>query len=336
MDHHTAVGEFQALVALRAKHLRKAPDGLVSRKQARNYSQRRIEFKNACPGPGVRIAIFGSTGSGAFVTAERASFMVHERLINFAWTDAQRLLHRADAIADQAAEWWPRIENGKLPRQQRKQKEANDLERRPHIDRAYNVMTAILSAIAQESRRVSESKKSRDEKRDARSDAYRASMVVIEADLIRAEALLDAAAQRQAQLSYTKGMLLGATAIGLISLAVGVAFYLTDTPAADGVALLAGALGALVSVLQRMTSGSLRLDAHAGTGMLFRFGALRPVIGAILGMAVFAFLVGGLLPAISSAPNEELAFFAAVAFLAGFNERFAQDVIARSGKQLTA
>ncbi len=262
--------------------------------------------------------------------------MVHERLINFAWTDAQRLLHRADAIADQAAEWWPRVENGKLPRRQQKQKEANDLERRPHIDRAYNVMTAILSAIAQESRRVSESKKSHDEKRDTRSDAYRASMVVIETDLTRAEALFDAAAQRQAQLSYTKGMLLGATAIGLVSLAIGVAFYLTDTPAADGVALLAGALGALVSVLQRMTSGSLRLDAHAGNGMLFRFGALRPVIGAILGMAVFAFLAGGLLPAISSAPDEELAFFAAVAFLAGFNERFAQDVIAHSGKQLTA
>jgi hypothetical protein len=336
MDHYTAVGDFQALVALRAKHLRKTKDGETSRKHAKIYRRRRIKFKNTCPGPGVRLAIFGSTGGGAFVTAERASFMVHERLINFPWTDAQRLLHQADAIADQAVEWWPRIEDGKLSRQERKQKEANDLERRPHIDRAYNVMTAILSAIDQESRRVGKDKKRHDEERDVRSEAYRASMIVIEADLARAEALLDAAAQRQAQLSYTKGMLLGAAAVGLVSLAIGVAFYLTDTPAADGVALLAGALGALVSVLQRMTSGSLRLDTHAGTGMLFRFGALRPVIGAILGMAVFTFVVGGLLPVISSTPNEELAFVAAVAFLAGFNERFAQDVIARSGQHLTA
>ncbi len=159
-------------------------------------------------------------------------------------------------------------------------------------------------------------------------------MAVIEDELERAEALLDTAGQRQAQLSYTRGMLVGALALGCSCLLIGAAFYATSTAAADGVALLAGGLGALVSVLQRMTSGTLRLDAHAGTGMLFRFGALRPVIGAILGMAVFALLAGGLLPAISTAPNEELAFYGAIGFLAGFNERFAQDMIANSGSRL--
>jgi hypothetical protein len=83
----------------------------------------------------------------------------------------------------------------------------------------------------------------------------------------------------------------------------GLFFSLTATSAINGVALLAGGLGALVSVLQRMTSGRLQLGFHAGANILLIFGALRPLIGAILGMAVFVFLAGGLLPVISVEPD---------------------------------
>lgn len=291
LDHHTAVGDFQTLVVLRTEHLRSAPDGDVPPEKLKQYRRGVRQFKGRCMGPGVRVAIFGDSGSGAFVTSERASFLVQEREIRFDWTAAQRLLHRADAIADQAAEWWPRIDlDDSSSRQDRRQSEANDLERRPHVDRAYNLLTAVLSAINQENLRVGEIETGATDA-DVHSSAYMASIKVIAGDIERAEALLETAAQRRAQLTYT---------------------------------------------LQRMTSGSLRLDVNAGAGMLFRFGALRPAIGAILGMAVFVFFAGGLLPAVSVTPSQELAFYAAVGFLAGFNERFAQDMIASSGHRLTS
>jgi hypothetical protein len=84
-----------------------------------------------------------------------------------------------------------------------------------------------------------------------------------------------------------------------------------------------------------MTSGRLRLDVHAGPKMTLAFGALRPVIGGILGMALFVLFEGGLLPAIEVAEDIPLAFYAAVRFLAGFNARFAQDMMVGSAKQLT-
>ena len=334
MDHHTAAGEFQALISLRSEQLRQASNGQVSNEQEKVYRQHLVDFKNGCPGPGIRVAIFGGSGTGVFVTAERATFVVRQRQIQFDWTQAQRLLHRADAIADQAAEWWPPVEaSSSESRRDRKRREESSQERRPHIDRAYDLMTAVLSAIDQENSRALRLRDN-GEAVDVRSDAYTTTMTVIEAEIERAEELLDTAGQRQAQLSYTKGMLIGAVALGISCLLIGAAFYATGTAAANGVALLAGGLGALVSVLQRMTSGSLRLDVHAGNGMLFRFGALRPAIGAILGMAVFALLAGGLLPAVSAAPNQELAFYAGIGFLAGFNERFAQDMIADSEHRL--
>ncbi len=155
MDHNTAAGEFQALITLRTEHLQKASNGQVSSKHEKVYRKLLVDFKGACPGPGIRVAIFGGSGTGVFVTAERATFLVRERQIKFDWTLAQRLLHRADAIADQAAEWWPWAEtDSSSSRRDRKQQEENSLERRPHIDRAYNLMTAILSAIDQENNRA--------------------------------------------------------------------------------------------------------------------------------------------------------------------------------------
>lgn len=333
MDHHTAVGDFQTLVIIRSRQLKEA-NGDASEEEQESYREQVRAFKEKCAGPGVRVAVFGDTGSGAFVTAERASFLVQERWINFDWADAQRLLHRADSIADQAAEWWPRSEiDASSSRRNRKRKEENDLERRPHVDRAYNLLTAVLSAVNQEYRRTLESEAA-EEPTDIRSDAYTASISVVQEDLLRAEALLDTAAQRRAQLTYTTGMLIGVACIGFFCLLLGAGFFITSTPAKDGVALLAGGVGAFVSVLQRMTTGSLRLDAHAGAAMLFRFGALRPAIGAVMGIAVAALFAGGVLPAISMDPEQEFAFYGAVGFIAGFNERFAQDVIANSKGRL--
>lgn len=334
IDHRSAAGDFGSLVSLRKQHFRAHPDGAVTAAEAETYRNRVNEFKSRCLGPGVRVAIFGNIGSGAFVTAEQATFLVEERSINFDWTAAQRLLHQAESISDQAAEWWPyealdESANGRA----RKRREAKDKERRPHVDRAFDLMGAVLSAVNEENRRVMEKGGTSDE-RDVRSDNFKASMEVIEKDIRRAYELLDKAAQRHAQLTYTTGMLFGVGLLGIACAAIGASFYLTGTSADDGVALLAGGLGAVVSVMQQMTSRALRLDENAGSSMLFRFGALRPLIGAILGLAVAALFASGLLPAISVEPEQELPFYGAIGFLAGFSERFAQDMIANSGRPL--
>jgi hypothetical protein len=65
------------------------------------------------------------------------------------------------------------------------------------------------------------------------------------------------------------------------------------------------------------------------------YGALRPVIGGIFGLALFVLFEGGLLPAIEVEEGSNLPFYAGVGFLAGFNERFAQDMLVGSGKPLT-
>ena len=151
----------------------------------------------------------------------------------------------------------------------------------------------------------------------------------------RANVLLHEAAQRAAQGRYGTGMVFGVLALAAVCAIIGGIFAVAGIAAWNGVALLAGGLGALVSVLQRMTSGTLKLDVRATRQMLLWLGAMRPVVGGLFGMAVFAILEGGLLPAITIPAGSELAFFAGVGFLAGFNERFAQDMLASSGRGMT-
>jgi hypothetical protein len=171
---------------------------------------------------------------------------------------------------------------------------------------------------------------------DQPSTSYRSKLVLLTGELSRAELLLLFAAQRNAETLYGRGMLLGAWGVALGCLVMGAACILGRVPAEYVVALPAGALGAVVSVLQRMTSGNMELDFHAGSRMLTIYGAMRPVIGAVFGMAVFAAIAGGLLPSIDVSTDAPLAFYAIVGFVAGFNERFAQDMLVGSARRLAS
>ena len=88
-----------------------------------------------------------------------------------------------------------------------------------------------------------------------------------------------------------------------------------------------------MSVFQRMTTGTLYLDLRAGRRLLQLFGGIRPLIGAIFGMAVYAVLKGGVLPAVG-APTAPLGVLRRIGFLAGFNERFAQDMLGQSAEEV--
>jgi hypothetical protein len=95
-------------------------------------------------------------------------------------------------------------------------------------------------------------------------------------------------------------------------------------------ALIAGAAGAVVSVMQRINDGKFDLEYDVGGPYAFFLGGLRPLIGGAFGMAITFAVSGGLLHLPVSQGDktidQHLAYLV-IAFLAGFSERWAQDTL---------
>lgn len=160
------------------------------------------------------------------------------------------------------------------------------------------------------------------------------SLLIAQDAMADAQAIFRALAQRQAQLDYFKGMLFGAAVLALLSITFSVgaeSLPRTDTEAVDilGGCILFGALGAVFSVLSRMHGGRLKLKVDAGQEMLWLLGAIRPVVGAVAGVALFLFIDGQAFDLISGPDDSARAYsyFAALAFLGGFSERWFQDML---------
>jgi hypothetical protein len=158
-----------------------------------------------------------------------------------------------------------------------------------------------------------------------------AEVETLQRELKQAQSYYEASAQRQAQLEYLVGMVM------FLGLAVaGTAAIALFTPLLDEaatVSVLGGAAGAVVSVMNRMTSGSLRVRPEAGKKTIRALGFMRPVIGATFGAVVYLFLDGGIVQVLSPPDGgANLAFYAALGFISGFSERFAQDVIAQASR----
>lgn len=150
--------------------------------------------------------------------------------------------------------------------------------------------------------------------------------------------------QRQARLVYFLGVAIGGVlSISLLTLfGVVVSVDLGNHVAAPLsllAATIAGAMGACVSVYQRMASNDLKLDFMAPFLQKVLLGALRPWVGAVFGAVVyFGFASGLLVPqgGIGGDKPATFAFFAMAGFAAGFSERFATDVLERAaGSSLT-
>jgi hypothetical protein len=140
----------------------------------------------------------------------------------------------------------------------------------------------------------------------------------------KAEAYYREAANGQAQMVYFAGM---ATVTLILSIVA--AIWLAIEWATPVAALVAGAIGAVVSVIQRITSGRFTLETDVG-GYPFFLGGLRPLIGGAFAMAIAFTFAGGLLhapiAANESTDSKRLAFLV-LAFVAGFSERWAQDTL---------
>jgi len=151
----------------------------------------------------------------------------------------------------------------------------------------------------------------------------------LEAELEQARRYYDRSAQRQAQFEYFVGMVaglillvVGLIVIGLIARAPLLNEPLLATP-------LAGGAGAVVSVMMRMTRDQLTLNYESGLPTIRLLGVIRPLLGALFGGAIYLLLAGELI-SITGAPKDAtklLYFYTGIAFLAGFSERWAQDVV---------
>lgn len=154
-----------------------------------------------------------------------------------------------------------------------------------------------------------------------------------EAELARIEAFYDRAGNKQARIVFFIGMVIGLGVLVPFAAATATVIWLVDPLDRPGshwaqiqtllVAIAAGALGALLSVLVRMASdGRFDVDYEVGRKQVRWLGFYRPWLGAIFGVATYLLLASDLLQTKPPGNDVALYYYGALAFLAGFFERF--------------
>ena len=126
---------------------------------------------------------------------------------------------------------------------------------------------------------------------------------------------------------YVSGMVAAATLIVLVCAGLAIGLSFTSLWGGNVEALLlctgSGAVGALVSVLSRMSLGDERftIDFEVGRPLLRRLGLYKPFVGSVFSVATYFLLAGGLLPTTQTS-GDPMFFYGVIGFLAGFSERF--------------
>lgn len=90
---------------------------------------------------------------------------------------------------------------------------------------------------------------------------------------------------------------------------------------------LSGAMGSIVSILIRLDDFSKAIKTDRA--VLFFTGFFKPIVGIAFALFVFSILSSGLIPVVIATEKAKY-FFAALSFVSGFSERFAQDVILKT------
>jgi hypothetical protein len=139
---------------------------------------------------------------------------------------------------------------------------------------------------------------------------------------------------------YTQGMIIGLLLMAaLVSLVVVPLVVWSEVTWKGNLQLheivlsaAAGAIGAFVSVLQRMASDkAFPVHYDLGKRVLYMLGSYRPVLGAVFGVFTYFVLASGILTTSTSQHTDTNAFYyyGALAFVSGFSERFTR-VLAKS------
>lgn len=146
------------------------------------------------------------------------------------------------------------------------------------------------------------------------------------------------AGEETGRLVYFWGMMIGIAALGVIGLAGAWLLYeieALDWHAAATQNLFAsyamGSIGAVVSVLTRMTSGKVgkfHVDFEVGRPPIRRVASFRPFLGAVFALVLYFALLGDLVQLGAEQGNQEpLEYYAVLSFFAGFSERWVRGVL---------
>jgi hypothetical protein len=153
-----------------------------------------------------------------------------------------------------------------------------------------------------------------------------------EAELGEMAAEYDRAASSEARIVYLSGMLSGVAALCLLMVPIGLLLSTVEVPVDMTFffgCLIAGALGALVSVVTRMSADKFQLRHEVGRTYIRHVAAFRPFVGSVFGLLIYFALAGELIRqlAVPKGAAESFAFYLVLAFAAGFSERLVKEVI---------
>ncbi len=88
-----------------------------------------------------------------------------------------------------------------------------------------------------------------------------------------------------------------------------------------------GALGSVTSIMVRLQDFDAR--ANIKPGVLVLFGFFKPIIGMFFALFSYTLFNAGLLPAVQIPEGKDIYFYMTLAFITGFSERFAGDIISQ-------
>ncbi len=122
---------------------------------------------------------------------------------------------------------------------------------------------------------------------------------------------------------YTQGMIIGLLLMALLVSLIVLPLTWDDHSHEIVLSAAAGAIGAFVSVLQRMASNKpFPVHYDLGKRVLYMLGSYRPVLGAVFGVFTYFVLASGVLGTTQPQDTNPLYYYGSLAFVAGFSERF--------------
>lgn len=154
----------------------------------------------------------------------------------------------------------------------------------------------------------------------------------LQGEVVRLNDLWKTAAARGIPITTLEGMGIGTACVVLVGVIIGLLLRqadIADLRFSTFVAVVvAGALGAIISVLVRMSMGSFKVPLDTARTNVRLLGGIRPMIGATFAVIIVFGLIGQLL-GVQTVVDDPHRFYAYVvfAFLAGFSERWAQNLL---------
>lgn len=159
-----------------------------------------------------------------------------------------------------------------------------------------------------------------------------------ERELAELEAYYRRAGEETGRIVYFWGMMIGIAVLGLIGAVGAVLLWWIGEldwhdPATQNLfaSYTMGAVGAVVSVLSRMSSGKrdrFYVDFEVGRPPLRRVASFRPFIGAVFALVLYLALRSDLIQLGSESSGQEpLEYYAVLSFFAGFSERWVRGVL---------